>query len=216
VTYRDLTLAERALSLWKVAGPGRAATSVARFLFWRLSCVRLRLDVRDFVALENRPAQLEVRRGVLAELEAFRRKRSDLPIDFFIDRFHPTRWFYLGFWEGELAHVSWISAGDDNWRLIRLGPSEVEVRFVFTLPAYRRRGIQKHAIGDILADLKRTAIEVVYAHVVPPNVASYKAFTASGFRAVAMLKVWRLAGIPLRFVRAAIPPAVLRSLGADA
>jgi RimJ/RimL family protein N-acetyltransferase len=159
--------------------------------------VRWRLDLDAWTPSGGAPPALDVVRGTLDELDAFRRQPPESPLasEFYVDRIDGVRWFYLARWNGAIAHVTWIYAAGDSTPLISLGAGEVEVRRVHTLRAHRGRRLFTYVLDAILRDLGAAGARVVYAHVEVTNHASSRAFAAAGFRPVGVVRMRKLLGV---------------------
>jgi GNAT superfamily N-acetyltransferase len=159
---------------------------------------RYRVDLGRWSPRHPLPASLTVTRGVIAELEAFRSGAHAAPLasEFFCDRVDGARWFYLGRWEGAVAHILWVYEPADRTPLMRLGPGEVEIRRVYTLREHRGRRIFTAALGAVLADLRRLGVRTVYAHVEVDNRASARAFLDNGFALDGDVELRKLLGVP--------------------
>jgi GNAT superfamily N-acetyltransferase len=162
------------------------------------TCLRLRKDVRAPIPSEipeQRPLRIE--RGDLAALEAWRRSRITLvPMDFCADRTHGLRHFYLGRWNGSVAHILWLAGEGDpstvsDWEL-RTGV--VEFRNVHTLGAFRRKGIFRSVAQAALREIRDQGIATAYAHVDEHNSASLEGFLKLGFRPVHRIRILRVLG----------------------
>jgi GNAT superfamily N-acetyltransferase len=123
---------------------------------------------------------------------------QDLPEAFFVDQIYGVSRFYLGMHNGQVGHISWVFSGADPTPDIALRPGEVEIRYVYTLPEYRRSGLSRAVVGTTLSDLKQDGIGTVYAHIVPGNHASERLFTGLGFERVASVTHWRFFGFRCR------------------
>ena len=143
---------------------------------------------------------LQIRREALAELVRFRETWSGAPLPehFYVDRVYDLSRVWLGLWESNIAHVSWITSKKPTVS-IPLEPGTIELRNAFTFNAYRGRRIGAHVINAILDDLRREGASKVVSHVLADNLPSRKMMARAGFHAVETLISIRLAG----FVRLA-------------
>src|SRR5256885_6834203 len=101
------------LRLRGVAGAWRLLTNN---VYATNRCLRLRLDASGWQSDLPRgiSGPIVVRRGRLEELRQWREIRAEarLPLDFFEDLTHELEWFYLGFWNEEIAHILWVADGE--------------------------------------------------------------------------------------------------------
>ena len=171
------------------------------------SLVRWRLDLAHWSPSGPLPDALDVRRGTIDELSQFRRtwRGEPLTAEFLTDRIDGTKWFYLGRWDGAVAHILWIYEPGTRTPLLTLGPGEVEIRRVYTMRAHRGRRIFTHALNVVLADLRDAGVEVAWAHVRVDNDASARAFAAAGFVPVGTVRYTKLLGVTRARFRREVP-----------
>lgn len=113
------------------------------------------------------------------ELESLR--NSDLPREFFCDRFHKVGNCCIARLNGVLAYIHWVYFQGDFSRFLKLGEGCAEINYVLTLPQYRGHGISAAAFCHSLQSLKELGIKNVFAVVHEENIASLKSFTKAGF-----------------------------------
>ena len=107
-----------------------------------------------------------------------------------MDLTHGLRRCYLGLVDGRLAHVTWVLTAADRPRQMRLRPDDIMLDGVYTLPAFRRRGLLGAVERVILSDAKREGRRHAYTHLSHDNVASLRGMQKTGFRPVGVLD-WR-------------------------
>ena len=171
------------------------------------SLVRWRLDLTHWAPSGPLPDPLDVRRGTIDELCHFRRtwRGEPLTAEFLADRIDGTKWFYLGRWDGAVAHILWIYEPGTRTPLLTLGPGEIEIRRVYTMRAHRGRRIFAHALKSVLSDLREAGVEVAWAHVHVDNHASARAFAAAGFVPVGTVRYTKLLGVTRARFRREVP-----------
>jgi RimJ/RimL family protein N-acetyltransferase len=98
--------------------------------------------------------------------------------------------FYLASWDGMVAHISWIFDSEHPSPLVRLKSGEAEVAYSHTLPPFRGRHIFSSVLSVILDDLARQGYSRIYAHVLPDNTPSIRAFTSAGFQPIGKV-IWQ-------------------------
>ena len=120
------------------------------------------------------PRSLELVELVQAEYVVRYGGRDDAPID--VDEFLPPKGLFL------LATVDGVPAGCGGWRA--LGGGRAEIKRMFTVAAYRNRGVAR----AVLAELERTAAAAGIEEIVletgivqPEAIALYE---SSGYRPV--------------------------------
>jgi ribosomal protein S18 acetylase RimI-like enzyme len=119
------------------------------------------------------------------------------PADFFEDLTHDLGWFYLGFWNMEIAHILWVAEAGTPSTVSAWSPEtgEVELRNIHTLAAFRRQGIFENTLAFALRDLQSEGIEAVYAHVKTSNATSRDRFLAAGFHVTQHFRIRRVFGV---------------------
>jgi GNAT superfamily N-acetyltransferase len=189
-----ITLMPEALStLWRVAGPRGVFQALKPRLASRMRCVRFAIDLHDWAPPRATPS-VEVRHGI-AELERLRQRRAGLPPQFYLDRLRGVRRPYLGFWDGQIGHISWLLTPSDRPRLIVLGPEEVELDGAFTLPEARGRGLLSAVECAMLADAKSEGYARAYTHVAADNIASLRGVKKTGFSEIGILTQHWMLGV---------------------
>lgn len=108
-------------------------------------------------------------------------RNSDLPREFFCDRFHKVDNCCIARLNGVLAYIHWVYFRGDFSRFLKLGEDCAEINYVLTLPQYRGHGISAAAFCYSLQSLKEQGIRNVFAVVHEENIASLKSFTKAGF-----------------------------------
>jgi len=150
-------------------------------------------------------ADIRVTAGSQYELEAFRKAWTTgaLPEAFCADILYGLRRFYFGYWEGEPAHISWLS--NDRWTFnVHHRPDEWEIRDVFTLEPHRGRGIAARVLTVMLCHLKAEHARRVFVHVEKDNHASERTMSKVGMRRIGTIRRRRVMGIE-RVTRRLLP-----------
>ncbi|MEO0145342.1 MAG: GNAT family N-acetyltransferase [candidate division WOR-3 bacterium] len=110
---------------------------------------------------------------------------------------------YVGFWNGEPAHITWVATGGE--REPRTGyKASPGVAYVFdslTLPEFRGLGIYTGVLETIWQDARKAGLTVAEAIVLEGNEASMKAFRNAGFRPVARVAGIKIFGITFTWRR---------------
>ena len=171
---------------------------------WRLVQFRIDLEAWDPGPVPTPP--YEIRKG-LAELTRFREHAgSSLPVQFFQDVMHGASSPYLGLWEGEVGHISWLFASPGRGRrlrLVRLGPGDVELDGAFTFRTFRGKSLLTVVEREMLRDAKRDGARFAYTHVEEDNIASIKGVLKTGFVPYRIVTFSRVLG--LSWTRTLIP-----------
>jgi GNAT superfamily N-acetyltransferase len=135
----------------------------------------------------------------MGELLRFRAAAdSPLPVQFFQDEMHGASRPYLGLWEGQVGHISWLFTTGGYGRrlaLVRLGPGDVELDGAFTFRTFRGKGLLSVVEREMLRDAKRDGAHFAYTHVEEDNLASIKGVTKTGFAPHGIVTFFRLLGM---------------------
>lgn len=201
---------------WHSHGARGVLSALRGKIFWHCRYVRLRVDLDAWDDPGDPEGPLVVQRGVLEDLVRFREATPGLPVQFYEDRVHGAREFYLGLYDGDVAHISWAYGHQDRTPQVALRPGEVELNGAYTRKPYRGKGLLPAVERGMMRDLKRQGVKTVYTHVGVDNVASLRGVAKAGFRPVGIL-TWRwILGVSWRRyepgVVAAVPPPDDRGL----
>jgi hypothetical protein len=183
---------------WQLRGMESVCGLVRSKLFWHGRFVRFHVDLSHWQPRGPMAGSgVEAREGTLDELRKFRRTTPGLPKEFFTDRTHGVRRFYLGLADGRIGHISWVFTSANRPLQIRLAPDEIMLDGAYTLPASRGRGLLSAVERVILDDAKKEGKRHAYTHVSVDNAASLNGVLKTGFRPIGILG-WRwLLGVPI-------------------
>lgn len=183
--------------VWRASGVRGLVTALCSRAWQRLRFVQFRIDLETWDPGPLPATPLEVRKG-LDELAVFREHAGPaLPVQFFQDEMHGAARPYLGLWQGEVGHISWLFTTGGHGRrlhLVPLGPGEVELDGAFTFRAFRGKGLLSVVEREILRDAKREGARVAYTHVEADNIASIKGVLKTGFTPHGIVTFRRLLG----------------------
>jgi GNAT superfamily N-acetyltransferase len=184
--------------VWNTSGGEGLARALRSRAWQRWRLVQFRIDLEAWDPGPVPTAPYEIRKG-LAELTRFREHAgSSLPVQFFQDVMRGASRPYLGLWEGEVGHISWLFASPDRGRrlrLVRLGPRDVELDGAFTFRSFRGRGLMSVVEREMLRDAKRDGARVAYTHVEEDNLASIKGVLKAGFVPYRIVTFSRVLGL---------------------
>jgi RimJ/RimL family protein N-acetyltransferase len=192
---------------WRLGGASAVGKMVLTKLYWRRHYVRFRVDLGNWNLPPDPPGPIEVREGRLDELARIREAApAPLSREFYEDRFHGARRFYLGFCDGRLGHISWVFTRSDRTPQIDLAEGEAELNGAYTIKEFRGRSLLPAVERAILRDLKREGYRTVYTHVAVDNLASQRGVVKAGFQPEGIL-TWRwILGTSWRQYRRTHPP----------
>jgi predicted GNAT family acetyltransferase len=184
--------------VWSASGAVGLVKAIRSRTWQRLRFVQFRIDLEAWKPGPPPTPPLEVRAG-LSELIRFREcVRSTLPVQFFQDEMRGAARPYLGLWQGEVGHISWLFTTGGHGRrlhLVQLGPGEVELDGAFTFRAFRGKGLLSAVEREMLRDAQREGARVAYTHVEEDNIASIKGVIKTGFAPYGVVTFSRLLGI---------------------
>jgi len=184
--------------VWSASGAMGLVRALRSRAWQRLRFVQFRIDLEAWEPGPPPAAPLEVRKG-MDELRRFReRADTPLPVQFFQDEMRGASRPYLGLWQGEVGHISWLfTTGGDGRRLelIRLGLQDVELDGAFTFRTFRGKGLLSAVEREMLRDAKRDGARFAYTHVEEDNIASIKGVLKTGFAPHGTVTFHRLLGM---------------------
>jgi len=184
--------------VWSASGPTGLARALRTRAWQRLRFVQFRIDLEAWEPGPPPAPPLEVLTG-MAELRRFReRSESVLPVQFYQDDMHGASRPYLGLWDGQVGHISWLftaAADGRRLRLVPLGPRDVELDGAFTFRTFRGKGLLSVVEREMLRDAKREGARAAYTHVEEDNIASIKGVLKTGFTPHATVTFFRLLGM---------------------
>jgi hypothetical protein len=116
-------------------------------------------------------------------LDLDRQLRKDLPREFYIDKTHQGKNFYLFFFQGHLAGICWIFKKGDYSRFFKIeNGTSCELNYIITLPEFRGNRLSSRFVNHICEMLEIQKFRFVFLSVSLGNVLSHKTFVSSGFK----------------------------------
>jgi len=138
----------------------------------------------DVAGLEPDP-DCVIREGSLDELERIREATPGLPREFYVDRTHGGRHFFIAYVNGKAAHIHWIFARGDYSRFFRIdSPATVEVNYISTVPGFEGRRLQAKVLNFACRELHRAGYQRIVSAVSIGNVPSIKGMERAGLREI--------------------------------
>lgn len=121
--------------------------------------------------------------GNLHLLKREREARKDLPREFYVDRTHGGKVFYLVYYRDELAYIHWIFRKGEYSRCFDI-QDEVTVEFNYnlTLPQFRGNRLQAKTMNYICEDLRKKGYKRAVGAVAAGNVLSIKGMNRTGLK----------------------------------
>lgn len=159
-----------------------------------LSRLRLRyLSVVTFV-LYARPTRLDVaelepdadcviHEGDLEELSRVRDAAPGLPREFYVDRTHGGRRFFIAYVGGKVAHIHWVFGRGEYSRFFRIdSATTAEINYISTVPGFEGRRLQAKVLHRACRELQKSGYERIVTAVSLPNVASIRGMERAGMQ----------------------------------
>ncbi len=136
----------------------------------------------DFISISLDP-KFKCIEGNIELLNKIRKKRKDLPREFYVDKTHGGNLFYLVYCNNELAYIHWIFRKGEYSRFFNIQDDKtVEFNYNFTLPDFRGNRLQAKAMNYICSDLKRKGYKKALGAVASTNIISRKGMDRTAFK----------------------------------
>lgn len=133
------------------------------------------------------PDGVTLRQATTADVKELRKGRLDLPEYFYRDETENLERCWVGLRDGQLVFIVWVSLrGSSN--MIRLGPHQAELAYVHNLESMRGKGVTKRAVHLIARTLLAEGYTGLMTVTHAANVASNRAFVASGFLQIGTIR----------------------------
>jgi hypothetical protein len=121
--------------------------------------------------------------GSQALLEREREGRKDLPREFYLDKTHGGKRFYLVYRGDELAVIYWIFKKGEHSRFFDIqDDSTFEFNYNITLPEFRGNRLMARSMNYISEELRKKGFKRALGAVAAENIFSMKAMDRSGLR----------------------------------
>jgi len=115
-------------------------------------------------------------------LNEIRNKRNDLPREFYVDRTHGGKHFYLVLKGKDVAYIHWVLLKGDYSRFFKLQDgASAELNYNITLPAHRGNRLMAKTINFICTDLEKKGYKVLWGAASAGNILSHKSLRKTGF-----------------------------------
>lgn len=138
-----------------------------------------------------------VKKGEVAEIKNMDQKISPLPWEFQCHLFDEVNDFFVAKDANGVQHISWIYYHNNRNRILRLGTKEAEVKFCFTLPGARGKGIYPQVLRDMLFFLREKGMRWAFICVYPDNYPSIRGIEKAGFMKIGEVRLKKVFGIQI-------------------
>lgn len=137
-----------------------------------------------------------IRKGKAHDLELARQTHPYV-WEFHCDQFDGVTDFFIYQENGDIINICWLYRPYDRNRLLQLSPDDCEVKFVFTQPLARGRGIYPAVSLFMQKYLREQRVRRLFACIVADNAPSIWSHEKVGFRPVGQLTYLKKFGIQL-------------------
>lgn len=145
-----------------------------------------RLRLVDSLPTAEPPQGVEIREVSLEQLRTLRAGRSDLHEYFFRDETESLDRCWVGLRDGRLGFICWVSySGSD---LVRCGPSEAKVSYIYCLNELRGKGMTSRAVRLIARTLFEEGFHSLLAVPDSDNPPIVKSLAGCGFVKIGSIK----------------------------
>jgi hypothetical protein len=134
----------------------------------------------DFQGIELGP-EYTVVKDDFALLDRIRFSRDDLPREFYADRTHGGKHFYLVFKNYEPAYIHWVFFKGDYSRFFILSNSSAEVNYNTTLPGFMGDKLMAKVMNYIGKDLRAEGYKTMVGAVSNGTLYAHKSMARTGF-----------------------------------
>jgi len=121
--------------------------------------------------------------GNLELLNEMREKINNLPREFYVDKTHGGKTFYLVYHKNEIAYIHWIFKKGEYSRFFDIQDENTfEINYIIALPKFRGNRLQAKAINYTCNDLKQKGYKRVISAVSKGNILSIKGMKRAGLK----------------------------------
>jgi RimJ/RimL family protein N-acetyltransferase len=139
-----------------------------------------RLRLSNALPAGRIPPGVELKEVTREQLGELRKGRTDLPEYFYRDETETLERCWAGLADGRLGFVTWVSYHGSS-RLVRIGPQEVELAYIYCLKELRGKRLTTNAVLVIARQLSEEGFTSMLAVPDSDNPAIVKSFLACGF-----------------------------------
>lgn len=140
---------------------------------------------------------LVIRKGSFEELDVALHSSSNLPYQFRRHLFDYFRDFYVAEESGVIKHISWIYTHEDHNRLLALDREAIEIKYCYTSPECRGRGVYPKVLRTIVRHAIDMGNRHVFMSVLADNQPSIRGIEKAGFALVGSVRFMKFCGIPI-------------------
>jgi GNAT superfamily N-acetyltransferase len=147
-----------------------------------LTFVHYQRDLSDQIQKDWTNVDIEIIVNNLALLNKERKAQKNLPREFYIDKTHHGKSFYLLYFQGHLAGICWVFSNGEYSRFFKIEKkSSCELNYIHTLPQYRGKRLLSILVNSVCEDLKSRQLLRVVMSIAEGNPAMINAMKYTGF-----------------------------------
>jgi RimJ/RimL family protein N-acetyltransferase len=136
-------------------------------------------------------------KGKIEDLDAYRRGEEHDYWEFNCHKYDHIEDFFVSAADNTIQHISWLYDHNSPNRIINLAPSQVEIKYCLTLPAYRGQGIYPRVLKHITEYCREQYVTDIFMAVDRDNFASIRGIEKAGFTKVHKMKLVKIFGLQL-------------------
>jgi RimJ/RimL family protein N-acetyltransferase len=138
----------------------------------------------------------QIRKAEISKIDEIRKSMTSPLWEFCCDLYDRVTDCFV-FINHDVGHISWIYYKHHPNRLIDLGGDEGEIKYSFTHPDYRGRGLYPAALKKIQRYLFQNGYKRVFICVHEDNIPSIRGIEKAGFKVVKRMKLIKVMGIQI-------------------
>lgn len=138
----------------------------------------------------------DVRKGNIEEIEDFTKRVKRVPWEFKCHQFDGVKDFFIK-GQNNIQHISWVYYPGDPNRFIQLGPNDIEIKYCYTFPEFRGKGIYPGVLKAIREYFYGTDIQFIYMCTDTRNHSSIRGIEKAGFNRIKEIHFKRILTIQI-------------------
>jgi RimJ/RimL family protein N-acetyltransferase len=142
----------------------------------------LKRELSEEIPIVDNPQNIVVKNVPIEILKEIRESKEKMPMEFYCDLFDGAKTCFIGFVNGQPAHISWVYFQEQLSNFFKLSEKEAELNYSITLPEFRGLSLFRLVTANIFQWLKQNNYERMFASPHSDNIASIKSLKRSGFK----------------------------------
>ena len=150
------------------------------------------------VFTDDRNSLIFPKKGELQQLRNAREALNPPQWEFCLDIYdHVADFFVVENSDGIICHISWVYYKGDPNRNLSLDSDEAEIKYSFTVPEYRGKGLYPETLLEIQTYLNKNGCRKVFICVNEKNHASIKGVQKAGFGFIKKIRLMKFMGVQI-------------------